>query len=47
MYKRMYLILFNAITTALKENNIHKIKNILKKAQIDAEEICIESDEEI
>ena len=47
MYKKMYLLLFNAITTALKENDINKIRNILIKAQIDAEEICVNSDEEI
>ena len=47
MYKKMYLLLFNAITTALKEKDINKIRNILIKAQIDAEEICIKSDEEI
>ena len=29
MYKKMYLLLFNAITTALKETDIQKIKNIL------------------
>lgn len=47
MYKKMYILLFNAITNALKENNIEKIRFILKKAQSDAEEICIESNEEI
>ncbi len=47
MYKKMYLLLFNAITTALKQNDIDKIRNILIKAQIDAEEICVNSDEEI
>ena len=47
LYKKMYLLLFNAITTVLNENNIDKIRHILKKAQIDAEELCIESEEEI
>ena len=47
MYKKMYLLLFNAITTALKENDIDKIRNILIKAQTDAEEICMDSNEEI
>ena len=47
MYKKMYITLFNAITNALKENNIEVIKELLKQAQIDAEEICIDSDEEI
>ena len=43
----MYLLLFNAITTALKETDTQKIKNILKQAQTEAEEICLESTEEI
>ncbi len=47
MYKKMYLLLFNAISNALEENDIIKIKKILTAAQTDAEEICMESDEEI
>jgi hypothetical protein len=47
MYKKMYLLLFNTISRALEENDIEQIKQLLKKAQRDAEEICIESDEEI
>ena len=47
MYKKMYLLLFNAITKALEEENIEKIKSLLMQARIDAEEICMESDEEI
>ncbi len=47
MYKRMYLLLFNAITTALKEGDIDKIKDALISAQQQAENICLESDEEI
>ena len=43
----MYLLLFNAITTALKQKDIDKIRNILIKAQTDAEEICMDSNEEI
>lgn len=43
----MYLLLFNSITTALEENNTEIIKNILINAQQKAEEICIESNEEI
>ena len=43
----MYLLLFNAITQALKENNVDVIRNILINAQCKAEEICISSDEEI
>ena len=47
MYKKMYLLLFNTISKALEENDIEQIKLLLKNAQRDAEEICIESDEEI
>ena len=47
MYKKMYLLLFNAITHALRENDIDKIRLILMKAQSDAEEICINSNEKI
>ena len=47
MYKKMYLLLFNAITNALQETNIEEIKKILITAQQQAEEICIKSDEEI
>lgn len=47
MYKKMYITLFNAITDAISENNIDIIKDILKQAQVKAEEICINSDEEI
>ena len=41
-YKRMYLILFNAITDSLKEielKNSEKAKMILRSAQEKAEEI--------
>lgn len=47
MYKKMYLLLFNAITDALEEIESEKIKAILKQAQIDAEEICISSNDKI
>lgn len=47
MYKKMYLILFHAISDCLKEKNINKIKEILISAQQKAEEICMDSDEEI
>jgi hypothetical protein len=47
MYKKMYIILFNAITDALQENNINKMKDILKKAQVLAEEICLTSEDDI
>ncbi|MBQ8183374.1 MAG: hypothetical protein IJ025_05690 [Clostridia bacterium] len=41
MYKKMYLLLFNAITTALRESDINQLKEILKVAQIEAENIYI------
>ena len=47
MYKQMYLLLFNAITTALKEGDIENIKEILISAQQQAENVCLESEEEI
>ena len=47
MYKKMYLLLFNAITNALKEKDIDTIRKILIKAQTDAEKICMDSNEEI
>ena len=43
----MYLTLFNAISKSLEEKDINLIKEILKQAQIEAAEICIESNEEI
>ena len=47
MYKKMYLTLFNAISKALEEKDTNLIKEILKQAQIEAEEICINGDEDI
>lgn len=47
MYKEMYLLLFNSITHALQENDIEALKSILRKAQINAEEICLNSNDEI
>ncbi len=47
MYKKMYLLLFNAITDDLQKSDTDEIKVILNQAQIDAEEICINSDEDI
>ena len=46
MYKKMYLLLFNAITDALETNDFSKAEIILKQAQIDAEEIYISQNEE-
>ncbi len=39
MYKKMYYHLFSAVTDAVNENDIEKIKEILKSAQIETEEI--------
>lgn len=47
MYKKMYLILFHAISDSLKEKDINKIKELLISAQQEAEEICMYSNEEI
>ncbi len=47
MYKKMYLILFSAITDALNINDVDRIKEVLIKAQQEAEDVCIECDEEI
>ncbi len=47
MYKKMYLILFNKITDALKTETLDECKEILKQAQIESEEVCISSTEEI
>ncbi len=47
MYKEMYLILFRAIVDVLEENDIDIIKKHLILAQSEAEEVCINSDEQI
>ena len=47
MYKKMYLILFNAIIDSLKENDINEIKRTLILAQQKAEEVCMDSAEKI
>ena len=44
-YKKMYLLLFNAVTDALDQlgrQNLGCAAEILKKAQADAEEVYIE-----
>lgn len=46
VYKKMYLGLFNAVTDALEKDDVDEIIEILKQAQIDAEEIYINSTEE-
>ena len=47
MYKKMYLLLFNAITDALQKSDADEIKASLMQAQIDAEELCITNNEDI
>ncbi len=47
MYKRAYYKIFNAITDVLDCENREKMIEILKQAQIDAEEIIISENEEI
>ena len=45
MYQKMYYHLFNAVTDAMEETDIEKIKRILIKAQQETEEIYISWDE--
>ena len=47
LYKRMYLYLFNRITDALEYETVEEIKERLKKAQCETEEIYIEKEAEI
>ena len=46
MYKKMYFRLFNVVTDALEENDIDKMREILKNGQIKTEEMYIEGDED-
>ncbi len=46
LYKKMYFRLFNYVTTALEESDIKAMKEILKNAQIETEEMYIEGEEE-
>ncbi len=46
MYKKMYFRLFNIITDALNESDIEKMREILKKGQIETEEMYINGDED-
>ena len=41
MFKKMYFRLFNIITDALEENDIEKMREILKNGQIETEEMYI------
>lgn len=48
MYQKMYLTLFNAITDALallKQGDARGAKNLLERAQQEAEELYIEADD--
>ena len=45
MFKKMYFRLFNIITDALEENDIEKMREILKNGQIETEEMYINGDE--
>ena len=45
MYQKMYYHLFNAVTDALEENDIEKMKKTLVKAQQETEEIYISWEE--
>ena len=47
MYKKAYYKLFNAITDAIKCKNHEETIEILKRAQLEAEEIVISDNEEI
>ena len=41
-YQKMYLLLFNAITDALENQNYGEAAALLRKAQADAEDVYIE-----
>ena len=47
VYKKMYLGLFNAVTDALEKDDVDEIKEILKKGQIDSEEIYISNEDDV
>jgi len=44
IYRKAYLLLFNAITSALEEKDIHSIKFLLMRAQQEAEELFMSED---
>ena len=44
IYRKAYLLLFNAITNALEEKDIHSIKFLLMRAQQEAEEVFMNDD---
>lgn len=49
MYQKMYIRLFRAVTDALQEleeNNLGRARRLLQGAQIDCEEIYIQSQEQ-
>ena len=45
LYRKAYLLLFNAITDALKEKDINTIKYLLMQAQKEAEEVFMNAAE--
>jgi len=45
LYRKAYLLLFNAITDVLKEKDINAIKFLLMQAQKEAEEIFMNAAE--
>lgn len=45
-YRKAYLLLFNAITNALEEKDIHSIKFLLMRSQQEAEELFMSEDTE-
>ncbi len=47
MYKKMYYKLFNTITDAINETNSEKLREILKKGQIETEEMYISQEKKI
>ena len=46
IYRKAYLLLFNAITNALEEKDIHSIKFLLMRSQQEAEELFMSEDTE-
>ncbi len=45
LYKKMYYRLFNRVTDALEKDSLSEIKFLLKKAQVETEEIFIKDGE--
>ncbi|MBQ8852594.1 MAG: hypothetical protein IJZ66_09210 [Oscillibacter sp.] len=45
-YKKLYFQLFNTLTDALEAQSFEESKAILRKAQIDAEEMYLEENDD-